>query len=149
MIDDKGNKIVSFPYIFQPFDNNDFFIVRKDNYIDGVTHMKYGIINHEGKFIYNLVYDKIFSEKDFVILQLNTIINSKPGIYAEIVEDNFFLIQTPSKFWQLYDNSGSLLMEHEANKMQYYGKNLFRVTNDENEVYFIDNKGLKIPHKEQ
>jgi hypothetical protein len=160
IIDDTGKKIVEYAYIFQPFDSQDFFIVRDDNYVNGETHMKYGIINHGGKFIYNLIYDKIFSEKEFVILRkdkkidilnknLKPIIIEKPGVYAEVVEDNFFLIETPSKSWQLYDLFGSLVMEQKANKMQYYGKKLFRITTDKNEIYFIDINGIKVPHMEK
>jgi len=159
MIDDSGEKKANFPYIFHPFNNKDFFIVRKDNYINGENIMKYGLINHQGEFLFDLKYDKIISEKEFIILRLSneitildknlqTIINSKTGIYAEIIEENSFLILTPNNYWQLYDLSDSLVMEHKAKKIQYYRNNIFQVTSDTNEIYFIDNHGAKIPFME-
>lgn len=159
MIDDSGEKKANFPYIFHPFNNKDFFIVRKDNYINGENIMKYGLINHQGEFLLDLKYDKIISEKEFIILRLNneitildknlqTIINSKTGIYAEIIEENSFLILTPNNYWQLYDLSDSLVMEHKAKKIQYYRNNIFQVTSDTNEIYFIDNHGAKISFME-
>lgn len=159
MLNEKGTIIADYPLIFQPIEHKDYFIVRKDKPTSGETIRQYGLINHQGEFLYDLKYQNIAYEKEFIVLRLNDkitildanlnpILKSKPGTYAEIVEDRFFLISKPNGMSRLYNLAGKLIMEHKAKKVHYYGHLLFRVTSDKNEVYFIDHFGNKVSHKE-
>ncbi|MCZ4245291.1 hypothetical protein [Pedobacter punctiformis] len=151
LIDNKGKEICSYSYIYQPYIDNDYLLVRKDIFKD---HFKYGIINHLGKIIKKIKFDKIEfrensiifkADKSYLITDLN--FNRKFEISKaqelNFISNELILVKISDRKWKLITEYGKEKLEIAAEKVEYNNRRSLKVIN-ETESYFIDFDGNKV-----
>lgn len=151
MIDEFGKEICSFAYMYCPYEDADYFYVRKDSSPDADAIQKYGIVNHKGKALLDIKYDEITFQESTIIVKLANKISvlSKDlslkfdlpnAATATRVDDQSLLVSYPKDKWNVIDNSGKVLLNYTAKKFESYRKDIFKVNKGEQD-YFINIKG--------
>ncbi len=157
MLNEFGKEIASFDYIYCPYKDRDYFYVRTDSNIYTNPIRKYGIINHEGKELLKINYDKITFQEETVIITLKNKISVldrnlklkfrlENAIDAEGIRGNTFLAQYPNNKWKVINTNGKILFTVDAKKVESYPRNLFKVEN-QNSSYFVNMEGETVSDK--
>jgi hypothetical protein len=154
MLNEFGKEIASFDYIYCPYKDRDFFYVRRDSNIYTNPIRKYGIVNHEGKELLKINYDKITFQEESIIITLKNKISVldynlklkfrlENAIDADGVRGNAFLAQYPNNKWKVININGKTLFTVDAKKVESYSHNLFKVEN-QNSSYFVNMEGKTV-----
>lgn len=149
LINENGTEICSYPYVFQPYTDKDYFLVSKNF----PQNSKYGIINHFGKVIKELKFDKIFFKENIIVFNLKNsylitdlFFNSRHEIPVakeiDFITNEYILVKISDTKWKLITEYGKEKFQIIAKKVEYHSRNSLKVTTDK-EDYFIDFNGVK------
>lgn len=148
IMNDKGNEIYSSPYIYQPYSNKDYFLVKSKNL------NKYGIINHLGKSLIKKEFDTIYFKENNIFLMkenylslMNLNLKLKSSFQSvqkiDFITEKLTLLQISNNKWKLVNEEGKTKFQIVANKVEYLEKDRLKVTDSSNS-YYIDENGNKI-----